>query len=83
MVKGLEHLMSEERLRAGIVQPTEKKTRGGSDQCLYVCDGGNKEDRTRFFSVVPTNRARGGGHKLKHRNYCLNIRKNFFKFKGD
>jgi len=28
--------------------------------------------------VVSSNRTRGNRHKLKHRKFCLNLRKNFF-----
>lgn len=33
MFKGLEHLIYEERLKAGTVYPGEKKDQGGSHQC--------------------------------------------------
>jgi len=41
MMKGLEHLSYEERLRAGTVQPGEEKAQGGSYKCLK---GRCKED---------------------------------------
>ncbi|KAK4833089.1 hypothetical protein QYF61_027755 [Mycteria americana] len=36
------------------------------------------KDRARLSSVVPSDRTRGNGHKMKHRRSPLNFRKHFF-----
>ena len=79
MMRGLEHLPDEERLRElGPFCPQRRRLRGHLMGVYNHLKGECQEDGAGILSGVPSDRARGSGHKLRHRQFPLNTRKNFF-----
>ncbi|PKU42205.1 hypothetical protein llap_7501 [Limosa lapponica baueri] len=83
-IKGLEHLFHEESLRAGTVQPREENAQKDLINVHTYLKQGCKEDGSRLFLIVPSDRTRDNGRKLKQRVVHMNIRKHFiFQSEGD
>jgi len=79
MMRGLEHLSYEEKLRElGLFSLKKRRLRGDLRNAYKNLKDGCRDDGARLFSVVPSNWTKGNGHKLKHRKFHLNMRKNFF-----
>uniref|UniRef100_A0A670KJQ5 Reverse transcriptase domain-containing protein n=1 Tax=Podarcis muralis TaxID=64176 RepID=A0A670KJQ5_PODMU len=78
MVKGLETMPYEERLRElGMFSLEKRRLRGDMIAMFKYIKGCHIEEGERLFSAAPEKRTRSNGSKLQERRFHLNIRKNF------
>ena len=83
MIKKLEHLTYEEKLRALRLLSLKKGRLIGDFNVHKHLKRGCKKDGARLFPLVPSDRTRSNGHKLKHRRSPLNIKETLFHCEGD
>jgi len=79
MMRGLDYLSYKERLRElGLFSLKKRRLREDLRNVYKYLQGRCQEDGVRLFSVAPSNRTRGNGHKVKRRKFQPNLRKKFF-----
>ena len=68
---------------AGISPEKKTRLRGDLTNAYKYLKGGCQKDGARLFSVVPGNRTRGNGRKLKQREVLSEHEEELLHFEGD
>ena len=79
MIRGLEHLSCEDRLRElGLFSLEKRRLQGDLRAACQCLKGGYKRDGEGLFTRAGTDRTGGNGFTLKEGRFRLGIRKKFF-----
>ena len=79
MIRGLEHLSYEDRLRElGLFSPEKRRLHGHLTAAFQYLKGAYKKAGEGLFTRACSDRTRGNGFKLKEGRFRIDVRQMFF-----